>query len=50
MLNLTAFVGYFLSYLIVFLVFVGLVVLGCFIGIKIRKSQDKKAAIEDSND
>ena len=44
MANVTAFVGYFLSYLILFLVFVALSVTACITGAKWRKAKDAKAA------
>lgn len=47
MVNLNAFLGYFLSYLIVFVVFVVLVIAACMIGIKWRKAKDAKAALTD---
>jgi len=43
MANLNAFLGTFLSYLIVFLVFVVLAVVGCIAGIKWRKAKEEKA-------
>ena len=50
MANLNAFLGYFVSYLILFAVFVALAVVACLIGIKWRKSKDAKAALETSAD
>jgi len=50
MVNLTAFIGTFLAYLIVFCVFVALAVVGCFIGIKARKAKDAKEAEASSNE
>lgn len=50
MANLNAFLGYFVSYLILFAVFVALAVAACLIGIKWRKSKDDKAALEPSAD
>lgn len=46
MANLTAFLGTFLSYLILFGVFVVIAIVGCVIGINLRKSKDAKAALE----
>ena len=43
--NLSAFLGYFLSYLILFAVFAVLVVVACIVGVKWRKSKDAKAAL-----
>ena len=48
MSNLSAFGGTFLSYLIVFLVFAGCALVAAFVGIKLRKSRDKKKALKDS--
>ncbi len=42
--NVTAFFGYFISYLILFAVFVALTVTACVTGIKWRKAKDAKAA------
>ena len=50
MVNLNAFLGYFVSYLILFAVFVALAVVACLVGIKWRKSKDDKAAPESSAD
>lgn len=50
MVNLNAFLGYFLSYLIVFVVFVVLVIAACMIGIKWRKAKDAKAALTDETE
>ncbi len=46
MVNLGIFTGYFLSYLILFLVFVALVVIACMIGIRMRKAKNEKEAAE----
>lgn len=46
MVNLGIFTGYFLSYLILFLVFVTLVVIACMIGIRMRKAKNEKEAAE----
>lgn len=48
MANLSAFLGYFLSYFILFAVFVMLVIVACVIGIKWRKAKDAKAALTES--
>ncbi|WWR17374.1 hypothetical protein V1224_08095 [Lachnospiraceae bacterium JLR.KK008] len=40
--NLNAFLGYFLSYLIVFLVFVALVVIACIVGVRWRKAKEAR--------
>lgn len=50
MANLNAFLGYFLSYLILFMVFVVLVVTACAIGIKWRKAKDAKAVQAEERD
>lgn len=44
--NLILFTNSFLSYLFVFAIVVILLVAGCFIGIRWRKSKDAKAALE----
>ncbi len=49
MANLTAFLGYFVSYLILFLVFAAIVVAACMIGIKWRKKKDAVAALAEGN-
>lgn len=48
--NLSAFLGYFLSYLILFAVFAVLVVVACIVGVKWRKSKDAKAALVGGSD
>jgi hypothetical protein len=48
--NLSAFLGYFLSYLILFAVFAVLVVVACIVGVKWRKSKDAKAALAGGSD
>lgn len=50
MANLNAFLGYFVSYLILFAAFVALAAAACLIGIKWRKSKDDKTALEPSSD
>lgn len=50
MVNLTAFIGTFLAYFIVFAVFVALAVVGCVIGIKMRKAKDAKLEKATSNE
>ncbi len=47
--NVTAFLGYFFSYLILFGVFVALTVTACVAGVKWRKAKDAKAASVESN-
>lgn len=42
MSNLSAFLGFFFSYLILFAVFVVIAIVGCVIGINLRKSKDAK--------
>ncbi|MEG1847411.1 MAG: hypothetical protein RRX92_04515 [Lachnospiraceae bacterium] len=46
--QLILFVNSFLSYLLVFAIVVVLLIVGCTIGIKWRKSKDAKAALEVS--
>lgn len=41
--NLILFLNSFLSYLLLFLIMAGLVVLACVLGVKLRKYQDAKA-------
>ena len=48
MSNLIEFLRMFFSYLLVFAVYVGISGVGIFIGIKWRKSKDKKAASEET--
>ena len=48
MSNLIEFLRMFFSYLLVFAVYVGIAGVGIFIGIKWRKSKDKKAASEEA--
>lgn len=50
MANFNAFFGYFISYFILFAVFVGLVLIACAIGIKWRKAKDAKAALAEGCD
>lgn len=50
MVNLSAFLGYFVSYFILFAVFVVLAVIACMIGIKWRKAKDAKAALTNEYD
>ncbi len=50
MANLNAFLGYFLSYLILFLVFVAITAAACFVGVKWRKAKDAKAALDKDGD
>lgn len=50
MVNLMAFLNYFLSYLTVFLIIVALVVVACIIGVKWRKSKDAKAAVANADE
>ncbi|MBQ7065731.1 MAG: hypothetical protein IJN92_02825 [Lachnospiraceae bacterium] len=44
--NLILFVNSFLSYLLLFVIMIGLVVIACIIGVKMRKSKDAKLAAE----
>lgn len=44
--NLNAFLGYFLSYLILFLVFAAIVAVACVMGIRWRKAKDAKEIAE----
>ena len=48
--KLNAFLGYFVSYVILFAVFVALAVVACVIGIKWRKAKDAKAVLAEGND
>lgn len=49
MANLNAFLGYFLSYLILFAVFVVLAVIACIVGVKWRKAKDARAALAEGS-
>lgn len=44
--NLILFINSFLSYLLLFVIMIGLVVIACIIGVKMRKSKDAKLAAE----
>lgn len=44
--NLILFLNSFMSYLLLLIIMAALMLAGCFIGIKWRKSKDKKAAAE----
>lgn len=46
--NLVLFANSFLSYLLVFVIAVVLLFVGCFIGIKWRKTKDAKAALAEA--
>ena len=46
MVNLMAFLSWFVSYLLLFGIIVALVIVSCFIGIRMRKAKDAKAALE----
>lgn len=46
MVNLMAFLSWFVSYLLLFGIIVVLVIVACFIGIRIRKAKDAKAVLE----
>lgn len=50
MANVAAFFGYFVSYLILFLVFVALAVIACMIGVKWRKAKDAKTALAEGSE
>ncbi len=47
--NLILFLNSFLSYLLVFIIIIAVVLLAVFIGIKLRKNSDAKAALEAEN-
>lgn len=44
--NLILFINSFLSYLLLFVIMIGLVVIACVIGVKMRKSKDAKLQAE----